>query len=311
MQLARCALGSSREDDKSMHEAPGSRFRRPWVIITFAAIGVIALGVAVIRFAPPSCAMAGQSVRTAAAAPNGTGPASGEALYYNPAGGGDRCSIEPLARDGLYVGLPAARYGNGALCGAYLEVTGPHGTVQAEITDLCPGCNTRQIDLSTAAFAAIQPLSKGTARVGYQLVTDPSLPGPLAVRVGPGSDAGSLAIQILNHGNPLSGVQVNGKRLSSHPDGHWVASGGAGSGPFTVRVTDTLGDTAVLTGIRLRPGALQQTAVLMYGSPTPPPTPTPTPTPAGTAAGSGASSVARQPSVTVSPAASRTTGPGC
>lgn len=281
-----------------MHATPSSRppARRgaPWLIVMLAATGVIALAVGVVHFAPGSCAMPRQAGAVQAAperadldyADGGPAPGSGEAVFYNPGQAEDRCSIEPLAPDGLYASLPSGRYGDGAECGAYIDITGPLGTVQAEIIDLCPGCTANQFDLSSAAFARIQHPAAGTARITYQLARDPALPGPLAVRVGSGSSAGSLAIQVLNHGNPLSGVQVNGRPLTSRGDGYWVAADGAGPGPFQVNVTDALGNNAVLTGITLRPGTLQQTSVLMYSAPAPsaaPPQPSPAPAPAPSA----------------------------
>ena len=284
---------------------PPSRLGAPWLIVVLAAAGVIALAVGVVHFAPGSCAMprpagavqadperadpelADPELADPELADAGPAPGSGEAVFYNPVQAEDRCSIEPLAADGLYASLPAWQYGDGAECGAYVDITGPLGTVQAEIVDLCPGCAADQLDLSTAAFARIQHPAAGTARITYQLARDPALPGPLAVRVGSGSSAGSLAIQVLNHGNPLSGVQVNGRTLTSRGDGYWVAADGAGPGPFQVDVTDALGNNAVLTGITLRPGALQQTSVLMYSPPapssTPPPQPSPAPAPAPSA----------------------------
>jgi expansin len=273
-----------------MHATPQSRFRAPWLIVALSALGIIALAAGVIHFAPTSCA---QSV---------TGPATGTAVYYNPLQAQDRCSIEPLARDGLYASLPPGQYGNGADCGAYLAITGPRGTVRVEIVDMCPGCTGNQLDLSTAAFARIQPLADGTAPVSYQLARDPALSGPLAVRIEPGSTGGSMAIQVLNHGNPLTRVQVNGRDLAPRPDGYWVAPGGAGSGPFRVSVTDALGNAAVLTGITLRPGVVQQTTVLMYGqTPPSPTTPAPSPAPPPATVAQRASSQQAQPAASRSP----------
>ncbi len=260
-----------------MHATPQSRFGQPWLIVTLAAIGVIALAVGVVRFAPASCA----TERVAA------GPTAGEAVYYNLAQAQDRCSIEPLARDGLYASVSSARYQDGAVCGAYLDITGPLGAIRAEIVDMCPGCGASELDLSPAAFARIQAISRGTAKISYQFARDPALPGPLGVRVAPGSNAGSLAVQILNHGNPLSGIQVDGHPLTPRGDGYWTAARGAGTGPFNVLVADADGNTAVLTGIGLRPGAVQETGVLMYGQPAGP-TPVPSPGPVAQRASVGA-----------------------
>jgi expansin (peptidoglycan-binding protein) len=243
----------------------------------------------------------GAGAAPAAPAAPADGPASAEALYYNPQAGVDSCSLEPLAAGGWYVSVPAGQYQAGAACGAYLDITGPHGSIQAEIVDHCPGCAASQLDLSSTAFARIQPLASGTAAVSYQLARDPQLSGPVAVRVGPGSGLGSLTIQVVNHGNPLARVQVATQQdtardgsaqhgpwtsLAPRADGYWVAASGVGAGPFDVRITDALGNQAVLTRIRLSPGALQRTSVWLYRhtaptspSPSPSATPSPSPTP--------------------------------
>jgi expansin len=236
-----------------MHATPRSRFRAPWLIVALAALGVIALAAGVVHFAPSSCATPA------------TGQAPDTAVYYNPAQGEDKCSIEPLPSDGLYASLPPGDYGDGADCGAYLTITGPRGAVLAEVVDMCPGCAASELDLSTAAFARIAALSDGTAPVSYQIALDPALPGPLAVRVQPGATTGQLAIQVLNHGNPLARVQVDGQNLTPRSDGYWIAPNETLSAPFRITVTDTAGHTAVLTGITFRPGVVQRTTVLMYG----------------------------------------------
>ena len=276
-----------------MHATQRSRFRMPWLIVAFAALGVMALAVGVVRFGPSSCPSAHRptfppgpptldaGTAMAVLAAGDPGPALAVAFYYDPARAEDRCSLAPLARDGWYASLPSGQYRGGALCGAYLNITGPLGTVQAEVVDTCPGCAANQVDLSVAAFTQTQRPAAGTARISYVLAHDPALPGPLAVRVGPGSTATSLTVQVVNHGNALASVAINGKALSLRADGYWIAPGGAGPGPYQVSVADQDGHTALLTGIVLRPGALQQTGTLMYGGTTPSqPQPSPAPAPA-------------------------------
>ena len=58
--------------------------------------------------------------------------------------------------------------------------------------------------------------------------------------------------------------------------GYWLASSGAGPGPFTVRLTDSLGHQATVDGITISPGVVQATGTSMYGAaaaPWPPPPP--------------------------------------
>jgi hypothetical protein len=122
-----------------MHATPPSRFRAPWLIVTLAALGIIALAVGVVHYAPSSCAMPALTAappRAAAplrlaAPPGDPAPSLGEAVFYNAGQAEDRCSIEPLTPGGLYASLPAGQYRNGAECGAYLDITGPRGTAQA------------------------------------------------------------------------------------------------------------------------------------------------------------------------------------
>jgi hypothetical protein len=47
---------------------------------------------------------------------------------------------------------------------------------------------------------------------------------------------------------------------------YWIAPSGAGTGPFTVRLTDTAGHQVTVRGIALDPGAVQDTRALMYGA---------------------------------------------
>ena len=104
--------------------------------------------------------------------------------------------------DGLYVALSPSEYDNAAPCGSYLEVS--------------------------------------------QVIADPPLPGPLALRVKEGSSQYWLALLVMNTGNPLAAVQVRTPSggwtdLARASFNYWIARSGAGPGPFTVRLTDTLG----------------------------------------------------------------------
>jgi expansin (peptidoglycan-binding protein) len=211
--------------------------------------------------------------------------------YVLGAGNNGNCSLGAPA-DSLFVALPAPEYAAGARCGSYLEVTGPLGSVRVKVIDQCPECAAGHIDLSQAAFSRIGVLKQGIIPVTYRTLVNPSLPGPLTVRVKEGSSQWWLALRLDNHGNPLTRVRVAGPSGSwqtlSHTDyDYWLAASGAGSGPFRVEVTDTEGHTAVVPNIRLEIGVVQASTVMMYGAGT------------GTGTGSGAGST---------PAASATRG---
>lgn len=264
-----------------MHE-PARRPRRrvpsPWVWGSVGVLALVVLGASALRFVTASCAATLTPAGTAAIAQTAGGaagsPASGpvmrgRAYFYNPGDGDGSCSFGPLPAAGLYASVGPAQYAGGAACGSYLDVTGPDGTVRAEVVDLCPGCSGGGLDMSEAAFGRVASTAAGTAEVSYRVVRDPRLPGPLELRLAQTASPGWLAVQVLNTGNPLRSVQVTWpgarwKRLVLSSDDYWAAPAGAGPGPFRFRVTDTAGHRAVLTGIRLLPGSVQQARVRMY-----------------------------------------------
>jgi expansin (peptidoglycan-binding protein) len=179
------------------------------------------------------------------------------------------CSYPSPPSDGLYVALPPTDYASAAACGGYLEVTGPHGSVRVKVIDQCPDCAAGHIDLSEAAFAALAPLSAGLISVSYSSLAAPPLPGPVSVEVKQGSSQYWLALLADNTGNPLAAVQVRTSSgwlsLARASYDYWIASSGAGAGPFTVRLTDIEGHQVTVSGITLSPGTVQSTGTWMYG----------------------------------------------
>jgi expansin (peptidoglycan-binding protein) len=234
------------------------------------------------------------------------GSVSGIATHYVLQGGGGNCSYPGPPANGLFVALSPSEYDNAAACGGYMTVTGPDGSVTVQVIDQCPPCATGHIDLSEPAFAELAPLSAGLINVHYQYLVDPALPGPVTMEVKQGSSQYWLALLADNTGNPLASVQVetaSGGWLSlAHANyNYWIAQSGAGSGPFTVRLTDTQGHQVTVHNVALDPGAVQSTGVYMYGAGSDPAPPAPastsaTPTsaaPATTASAGASSAVTR------------------
>ncbi len=201
-----------------------------------------------------------------------TGQTSGEATHYELAAGvTGNCSYPSPPAGQLYVALPPPEYGGSAACGSYLQVSGPDGSVTVEVVDQCPECQAGHIDLSEQAFARIAPLSAGLVPVSYRTLADPPLPAPLSMLVKTGSSAYYLALLPINNGNPLAAVAVRQdsggwQELARTAYGYWLASSGAGPGPFTIRLTDSLGHQATVSGITISPGAVQVTGTPMYGA---------------------------------------------
>jgi expansin (peptidoglycan-binding protein) len=229
----------------------------------------LALGISQATAAPACAAVMTAGTQTSGGPSGGT---SGEATHYELAAGGmGNCSYPSPPAGQLYVALSPAEYGAAAACGSYLQVTGPDGSVTAEVVDQCPECQAGHIDLSEQAFARIAPLNAGLVPVSYRTVADPPLPGPLSMLAKTGSSTYYLALLPINNGNPLASVAVRQgsggwQELARTTYGYWLASSGAGPGPFTVRLTDSLGHQATVDGITISPGVVQATGTSMYGA---------------------------------------------
>jgi expansin (peptidoglycan-binding protein) len=291
------------QDGPRRHRRPRQRWRLPLfgrrpllgLGVTGAGLAAIALAVMVglgqLTGGQAACTSSALSL-TALTAPAGT--VSGIATHY-VLEGLPNCSYPSPPANGLFVALSPSEYDSAGACGGYMTVTGPSGSsVTVQVIDQCPECATGHIDLSEPAFAELAPLGAGLINVRYQYLADPPLPGPITMEVKQGSSQYWLALLADNTGNPLASVQVETSsggwvNLARANYNYWIAQSGAGSGPFTVRLTDTQGHTVTVRNVALNPGAVQSTGAYMYGAgstqtaPTPArssaaPTPTPTPT---------------------------------
>jgi expansin (peptidoglycan-binding protein) len=217
----------------------------------------------------------------------------GQATFYAADGGGN-CSFDKVS-DPLVVALGNAEYKAGAACGGYLDVTGPKGTVRVKVTDRCPECAAGHLDLSRQAFTKIGNPVDGIISITYTPVVNPAVPGPMTVRVKEGSSRYWLALRVDNDGNPLTTVELqsgSGWKALTHTDyNYWIAQNGAGSGPFTVRVTDSTGRRTTLSHITLTPEAVQAP-----GSTSTKVTPTRAATPSPTKTGMPSASAVASPS---------------
>ncbi len=242
----------------------------------------LATGGAVVLAGAVGAALLLQNGGSACAAPPSSSAGSGKATFYDLDGGTGNCSFPSAPADDLFVALGPSQYSAGASCGSYLDVTGPKGTVRVKVLDSCPGCEVGHLDLSRTAFAKIADEVQGVVPIKYRTVTNPSTPGPLSVRIMDGASSDWFAALIDNHANRLRSVTVNGRKAIRADYNYWIIDGGAGAGPFTVRVADVLGHTATLPGIKLAPGVTQKTSVRLTGGgvtkkPTPAAKPKPKP----------------------------------
>ena len=176
---------------------------------------------------------------------------TGEGTYYIATGAGN-CSFDPSPENLMVAALNHVDYADSALCGAFIRVTGPQGSVDVRIVDQCPGCLEGDVDLSQEAFAEIAELSAGRVDISWQLLSMP-LDGPIVYHFKDGSNQWWTAVQIRNHRNPIAKVEYwNGSNYVEVPRlsyNYFVEASGMGPGPYTFRVTDTLGNVLVDSNI--------------------------------------------------------------
>lgn len=184
---------------------------------------------------------------------------TGDGTYYYATGAGN-CAFDPSPQNLMVAALNYVDYANAVLCGAYIQVTGPQGSVMVRIVDQCPGCPEGDVDLSLEAFAKIAPISAGRVDISWQLVSPP-LDGPVQYYFKPDSHQYWMALQMRNHRNPIAKFEFwNGSSFVEIPRTAYnyyeiQSSGGPFSSPFTFRVTDSLGNVLVDSNIPLSPGA--------------------------------------------------------
>lgn len=265
-----------------MHRVPIQErpLRSEWLWFAAGVLATVAVVVWLVRPSAPTC-VAGNSPNEASApsrfpvsavtfAP--IGPDVAVEARYSVFGEQVSCSFRELPPDGYYAGLSTSDYGRADLCGAYLDIQGPYGSVRALVVDRCAACAAGQLDLSAAAFEQIADPAAGVTQVGYRLVRDPQPARELTYEVRPDSTRTWFGILFGGTGNPLREAAVRPaaggplRPLTRLADNYWTISG-SGLGPFTARVTDVFGNEAEIPGVTAEPGSHSAGARLYAGAP--------------------------------------------
>jgi len=196
---------------------------------------------------------------TTQATPSGDGPVrAGEATYYTGADGSGNCMFDPTPSDLMVAAMNHTDYNNAALCGAFVDITGPQGSVRVRIVDRCPECAAGDIDLSPEAFARIADLVRGRVPITWRIVS-PDLSGPIRYRFKEGSSQWWTAVQIRNHRNPIAKLEYRNAAgqfiaVPRTEYNYFVATAGMGPGPYHFRVTDMYGNVLTDSSIPLQVG---------------------------------------------------------
>ncbi|PIL34250.1 hypothetical protein GSI_03961 [Ganoderma sinense ZZ0214-1] len=111
-------------------------------------------------------AFIGSTHVSAAPAPDAAETFFGDATWYTPNGGLGACGA-PSQNSDLVVALSADQYAGGSNCWRHIGVHYQGQFVDATVVDLCPGCASGSIDLSTGAFEQLAPLSVGRLQVSW------------------------------------------------------------------------------------------------------------------------------------------------
>ncbi|KAF9206237.1 hypothetical protein BGZ49_002792 [Haplosporangium sp. Z 27] len=114
-------------------------------------------------------------------APGWTQSGSGDATYYDPSIKNSIGQFQEGACQYPYINsvydmiaaLNKPDFGDFATisqspaCGQCLQVTGPSGTIQVQVVDMCPGCTTGSLDLTPGAFAKIANIDQGRVPITW------------------------------------------------------------------------------------------------------------------------------------------------
>jgi len=176
---------------------------------------------------------------------------TGTATFFTP-GGTSMCSA-PFASDTVYtVAMNLAQYDTAATCGACLLITGPGGSAVAVVSDLCNTCTANNLDLSADLQTVIDTAVRVTPiqwkYVGCPVTSNVQLEFDV-------SSAFYVELRVLNHRYAVKKLEyfsgTTYTALAKNNTNYFVATSGLGSGPFSFRITDVLGDTILETGIPL------------------------------------------------------------
>ena len=176
---------------------------------------------------------------------------TGEGTYYGATGQGN-CSFDASPGNLMVAAMNGPDYAGSAVCGQFVAVTGPKGSVTVRITDQCPECKTGDLDLSAEAFARIADPVAGRVPINWHVVPG-DVSGPVSYRYKEGSSRWWVAIQVRNHRLPITGLEIKPSgsadwiRVARTDYNYFVHPSEIAAGPVQVRVTALGGATLIDT----------------------------------------------------------------
>jgi len=173
------------------------------------------------------------------------------------------CGYVPAEVPRFYAAVDPTVFNGSAACGACVIIETPAGMLEARIVDVGPAAsrpNPTAVAVSRAAITVLAPDGSTLVTQGVDWHFTPctlSSPG-MTFKIQTGSNANYAGVLIENHRHRLTKVEYKIRAtyspLARSTYNYWIASQGMGTGPFTLRMTDELGQTVEQTGIPLAPG---------------------------------------------------------
>ena len=96
----------------------------------------------------------------------------GYATSYVYVPGSGTCGFVGDDSDPMVAAANSTDFAGSEMCGQYIRVTGPLGSVDVRIVDLCPSCPAGDFDLNQTAFAMIG--SSGAVSITWHTIPDPA-----------------------------------------------------------------------------------------------------------------------------------------
>ena len=182
------------------------------------------------------------------------------ATFYGGGYTGGCCMLDDFCSNYYVAAMNEYDYKNGLMAGAYLEVTGPNGTIDVLISDLMPysgnesNCTVGALDLNEKAFEKIANKVDGKVKISWKVKALPT-DQPVKFKFKDGSSQYWCGIQVQNHRYPLKKLEVkqNGNyvELPKEYYNYFIAQNGLGEGPYDIRLTDIYGHVIEETSIPL------------------------------------------------------------
>ncbi|WYZ34933.1 hypothetical protein EsH8_I_001209 [Colletotrichum jinshuiense] len=181
----------------------------------------------------------------------------GKSTFYGGNTSGGMCSFSTYTiPSGLYgTAFSGQAWDSAAHCGACVKVTGPNGnSLTAMIVDQCPECDEGHLDLFQDAFAKLGSISDGIISTSYEFV-ECGITSPIKLHNKSGTSAHWFSMQVLNHNEPVSTLEVSTdggstwQKTERQDYNFFQNASGFGTDSVDVRVTSESGKTVTVKSV--------------------------------------------------------------